>query len=134
MKLATKKGTDPEDRQEYFTQSAAHYTQSAEVYLKDDEYYVMFLKVALEAHWYGQSPLKVTLPICKQIREALPDVNKIWEYSQNANARNQSMKMVSGFEKHSQVLLSQGKVTLESVGELDSSVVCHSFTLRSTWL
>ncbi|KAF5385060.1 hypothetical protein D9615_001095 [Tricholomella constricta] len=102
-----------------YAESAEYYTQGANRFHADDELHVSFLKYAIDAHWLAGTPLKVTLPICKQIREAVPAMKKIWEYASSAQQRDQSIEEVLAFENQFRMLLAEGKVTLEESGNPD---------------
>ncbi|KAF8079125.1 TPR-like protein [Lyophyllum atratum] len=105
-----------EDAANSFATSADYYIQAANSFYKDDEYRVNYLKVALEAYWFGEAPLMITLPLCKEIREATPDMKRIWEHSQAAERLGKWLDIVQAFEKNYRKLLSEGKVTLEESG------------------
>jgi hypothetical protein len=107
---------DKQERQELYEDSAAYWTGAADQFFKDDENYVKFLKLALDAHWCAGSPLKVTLPLCEKIRQAIPDVKKIWEYSEAVEYLGKWVDQVLAFEATCRKLVSEGRVTLEEAG------------------
>ncbi|KAG5653892.1 hypothetical protein H0H81_009484 [Sphagnurus paluster] len=110
---------DPTESIELSALSAVHYTQGAILFHTDDEYHVSFLKYAIDAHWYAGTPLKVTLPLCKKVRDAAPAMRQIWEYSSSATQRDQWIETILGFEDNFRGLLAQGKITLEESGNPD---------------
>ncbi|KAF5385058.1 hypothetical protein D9615_001096 [Tricholomella constricta] len=65
---------------EHMEERAALFAQSAEYYIRAaDQFYTdktKFLKVALEFYWFGKAPFRMTLPLWKRIREAIPDMKK----------------------------------------------------------
>ena len=118
---------DDETSMKHFAEAAEQYITAAELFMKDDENYAYFLKIALEAHWWQNSPLKVTLPLVKRIREALPEINKIWEYSMFSKQLSTTLQQAFVFEKECQKSILKGAMTLDSsarpvdmVGDYDS--------------
>ena len=105
----------------FFIEAAVYYTMAAETFLKDDENYAYFLKVALEAHWWLNSPLSITLPMAKQIREALPEIKKIWEFSPSAT-NSATLRQALDFEAEFQKRISEGTATLETSGRPEDMV------------
>jgi hypothetical protein len=103
-----------ETSMKHFAESALLYTRAAETFLKDDENYGYFLSVALEAHWWLKSPLKITLPLIRRIREALPEIRKIWEYSFSFGRLQERWEMILAFEEECQKGVSDGSLTLDS--------------------
>jgi hypothetical protein len=78
-----------------------------------------FLKIALEAHWWLGSPLRVTMPLCKRIRLSIPKMEKIWKLSQMSKTRDESLSQALNFEVYAARDILEGKLTLDDVGELE---------------
>lgn len=98
-----------------FSKSAQYYIQAAETYPEDDEHRPYFLAVALEALWWGDAPLRVTLPLCRKIRTAMPKPVHIWEFSQNSmKKRNANCEEAVRFLTECEQKLVKGEATLEN--------------------
>ncbi|KNZ76343.1 hypothetical protein J132_10622 [Termitomyces sp. J132] len=106
--------------------SATHYLKGANLYPPDDENRPIFLKVGLEALCFAETPLKITLPLAKQIRQAIPVTKRIWEYSADAPILEGQLKTVLEFEDHYRAEIEAGRMTLDDSGELESFVCCVS--------
>ncbi|CAL1696596.1 unnamed protein product [Somion occarium] len=65
----------------HFLQAATSYSQAAEQFPRDDENYCWYLYASLVNLWRCGTPIKDTLLIMKNIREAIPEMMKIWEHS-----------------------------------------------------
>ncbi|KAG6911301.1 hypothetical protein DXG01_002140 [Tephrocybe rancida] len=108
--------TDYDEGTELYKESAAHYYKGAILFPQDDGKHASFLRVCLEAHWLAESPLKVTLPIAKKIRESIPEMKKIWEYSATKMARDTWIEKVLSFENYFISEIEAGRVSLEESG------------------
>ncbi|KAJ7109814.1 hypothetical protein C8R44DRAFT_263484 [Mycena epipterygia] len=98
-----------------FSKSSQYYVQAAEKYPEDDEHHPYFLAIALEALWWGDAPLRVTLPLCRKIRTAMSKPVQIWEFSQNSmKKRNSNCKDAVRFLIECEQKLAKGEATLES--------------------
>jgi len=93
--------SDENHKQHHFNESAKYYIEAAETFPEDDEEHAYFLKIALEAYWWCMTPLRVTLPLCKRIRLAIPKMLKIWELSQMTSGRDRMLGEALVFEKES---------------------------------
>ncbi|KAH0591282.1 hypothetical protein H2248_001372 [Termitomyces sp. 'cryptogamus'] len=102
--------------------SATHYLKGANLYPPDDENRPIFLKVGLEALCFAETPLKITLPLAKQIRQAIPVTKRIWEYSADAPILEGQLKTVLEFEDHYRAEIEAGRMTLDDSGELESFI------------
>ncbi|KAG6820655.1 hypothetical protein H0H93_013506 [Arthromyces matolae] len=100
-------------------EAALQYLKGANLLPRDDEKHVMYLKVGLEAHWFAKSPLKITLPIAKQIREAIPVMKQIWRGSPDAPGIEKQLKMALDFEEDCTSAVAAGTIDLEGVGVPD---------------
>jgi hypothetical protein len=109
-------------RQVIYAQAAKYYTDAAGSYFEDDEKHAYFLKIALDARWRSGSPLKVTLPLCARIRNAVTEMKKIWEFSADASIVEPQYKVVFAFEKRFRTLLEDGKATLDDVARPEHAV------------
>ncbi|KAJ7687386.1 hypothetical protein B0H17DRAFT_687044 [Mycena rosella] len=98
-----------------FHQSSRYYIQAAGKYPEDDEERPHMLAVALEALWWGAAPLRVTLPLCRKIRAAMPKPVPIWEFSSKSlNKRNANCAEAVRFLDDCERQLADGTATLES--------------------
>ena len=109
----------------FFEEAAVYYTKAAETFLKDDENYAYFLKIALEAYWWLDSPLNITLPMAERIREALPEIKKIWEFSASSTKYNVTLRQALVFEA-----ISEGTVILETIVRPEDMVNTNASLLR----
>jgi len=123
MKLAFQslKSQDEEEAAESFATSADYYIRAAGQFFKD-ECHVNCLKVALEAYWFSGALLMMTLPVCKEIRDAIPDKKRICERSQAAENLGKWLDIVQAFEANYRKLLSEGRVTLQQSGSPEGLV------------
>ncbi|KAG6813249.1 hypothetical protein H0H92_012886 [Tricholoma furcatifolium] len=109
--------TRNDDEYIYLCKEAAdEYVKGAKKYPIDDEHFVLFLKIGLEAHWFARSPLKVTLPIAEQVRLSAPAMKVIWEFSSAASFRDPGITQVLEFQKHFKAEVDAGRLTLEDIG------------------
>ena len=115
----------------FFAEAALYYTKAAETFLKDDENYAYFLKIALEAHWWLNSPLSITLLTAKRIREALPEIKKIWEFSASSTKHEVTLRQALVFEAEFQKRISEGTATLE-ISARPEDMVSECFILTNT--
>ena len=104
-----------EKRQVIYAQAAKYYTDAAGSCFEDDEKHAYFLEIALDAHWWCGSPLKITLPLCARIRSAVTEMKKIWEFSADASLMAPQYKVVLAFETKFRTLLGEYKATLDDV-------------------
>ncbi|KAF8215758.1 hypothetical protein K438DRAFT_1704631 [Mycena galopus ATCC 62051] len=100
-----------EDKTIHLAAAARNYMQSADTYPSDDEFSVFFKSLALDALLHQGTPLRQTLPICKDIRNAIPAVMKIWEFSAMSKRRDVALQEVVDWEGKSQRGLFQGTLT-----------------------
>ncbi|KAJ7292922.1 hypothetical protein C8J57DRAFT_10258 [Mycena rebaudengoi] len=111
----TSGNADSEEASSNFSQSSKYYIQSAEKYPEDDEHRPYFLAVALEAHWWAESPLRVTLPLCRAIRAAMPGPQELWANSQmTMNKQNANCHEALEFLVHAEKQIALGKATLNT--------------------
>ncbi|KAF7307355.1 hypothetical protein MIND_00529500 [Mycena indigotica] len=61
-----------------FLISSRFYIKAADAYPEDEEERPFLLYTAAENMWKAKSPLRVTLPVCRRIRESLADSDVIW--------------------------------------------------------
>jgi len=118
---------DDETSMKYFAEAAEQYTTAAGMFMEDDENYAYFLKIAIEAYWWLNSPLKVTLPMVKHIRERLPGINKIWEYSTFSEELSTTLQQAFVFEKEYRKRILEGAITLDSSARPDDMVSDYDF-------
>ncbi|KAJ7755027.1 hypothetical protein DFH07DRAFT_773572 [Mycena maculata] len=98
-----------------FSHSAQYYQQAAEKFPEDDEHRAYFLAVALQALWWSEASLRITLPLCRKIRVATSKSVRIWEFSQNAlTKRNHNCDEAVRFLADCERKLAAGEATLES--------------------
>ncbi|KAJ7024390.1 hypothetical protein C8F04DRAFT_161168 [Mycena alexandri] len=109
-----KKTKSLEDKKIHLTAAARCYIEAADIYPEDDEFSVWFRSIALDALQQHGTPLRQTLPICKQIRLALPAVHRIWEHSAMSKRRDIALREVLEWERESHKRLFAGKLTLAS--------------------
>ncbi|RDB28672.1 Small glutamine-rich tetratricopeptide repeat-containing protein beta [Hypsizygus marmoreus] len=102
---------DIDSKSENCMKAAKHYMQAASMLPQDEENHAYYLKVALEAFWWSGAPLKVTLPLCAKIREAIPKMKKIWEYSSMAKQRDISLRQALAFETEFRTKVERGEVS-----------------------
>ncbi|KAJ6601431.1 hypothetical protein DFH09DRAFT_563402 [Mycena vulgaris] len=118
-----------------FTRSSQYYIQAAEKYPTDDEHRPHLLAVALEALWWSKAPLRVTLPLCRKIRTAMPKPAQIWEFSQmTLNRRNANCEEAVQFLNVCEQKLATGTVTLESALRPPDLVSLAVLPIRSSSL
>lgn len=115
-----RKGLDAVERKddkaaEEFTQAAKWYSQAGQSYPQDDEKHVFFLAIAMEALWRRGTDLGQLLPLCSAIREGMPEMKRIWEYSPMAEERNRIVQEILDFEDEYRSKLKRGECTLKDV-------------------
>ncbi|KAI8981187.1 hypothetical protein BD414DRAFT_92827 [Trametes punicea] len=79
--LSAKRANDTAEAENMLAAAAKFYKKAAEMYPPDDENFPFYLKIAFEAEYHLGRPLADTLALCKRIRDSLPGVRKIWEFS-----------------------------------------------------
>ncbi|KAJ7193970.1 hypothetical protein GGX14DRAFT_477098 [Mycena pura] len=104
----------PEDEKIHLAAAAKNYMEAAEEYPPDDEFSVFFRSIALDSLLKHGTPLRQTLPVCKQIRSAIPAMLKIWEFSAMSERRDVALLEVIDWERKSQKGLFEGTLTLAS--------------------
>ncbi|KAJ7150318.1 hypothetical protein C8R46DRAFT_963589, partial [Mycena filopes] len=82
------KSLEDDDKKMHLTAAARCYMEAADTYPPDDEFSVFFRSIALNALQQHGTPLRQTLPVCEQIRLALPAAHSIWEHSAMAKRRD----------------------------------------------
>jgi stress-induced-phosphoprotein 1 len=115
---------DTAKRRVLYAQAAKYYTDAAGSYFEDDEKHAYFLKIALDAHWWSGSPLKITLPLCARIRTAITEMKKIWEFSADASLMEPQYRVVLAFETNFRRQLSEYKATWDDVARPEYAVSC----------
>lgn len=82
---------------------------------------VVYLASALSAVFRCKAPLKVTLPMVKELRQGVPKMNKIWEASTLAlSGRDDSFQPYFFFEEDALKLLADGTATEETCASPDT--------------
>ncbi|KAK7063882.1 TPR-region domain-containing protein [Favolaschia claudopus] len=100
-----------EDREIHLTAAARNYMEASNTFPADDEFNVLFKSIALDILREQGTPLRQTLPICKQIRKAIPAVLKIWECSAMSKRRDTGIQEVIEWEYKCQQGLLAGTLT-----------------------
>ena len=72
-----------------------------------------FLIVALQNYWHCAAPLKVTMPILKQVRLAIPLVRRVWSYAIGPE-KERTYKFNLEIEKQFQEALDGGMLDLNA--------------------
>ncbi|KAJ7150348.1 hypothetical protein C8R46DRAFT_1198415 [Mycena filopes] len=97
-----------------FLKSAEYYIKAAQAHPIDDEQHPFFFAVAVECFWWAGAALHDILPVCRQIRAAMPEAAKIWEYSQMAkNNRNYNCYEAISFLEDCEEKIEEGTLTSE---------------------
>jgi hypothetical protein len=125
--------SDENHKQHHFNESAKYYIEAAETFPEDDEEHAYFLKIALEAYWWCMTPLRVTLPLCKRIRLAIPKMLKIWELSQMTSGRDRMLGEALVFEKESKKSILEGQMTLDTPARPPSMVSLYLMHFEDSW-
>ncbi|KAI0323069.1 hypothetical protein OF83DRAFT_1048116 [Amylostereum chailletii] len=107
--------TDENEMNIQFEKAARMYVAAAEGFPVDDEKHAYFLAVAIDAFWHRGTPLEELLPLCKRIRDAIPEMKKIWEYSQMAHGRDAMLKQALDFEDEYRGKLDRGECKLQDI-------------------
>ncbi|KDQ56989.1 hypothetical protein JAAARDRAFT_194178 [Jaapia argillacea MUCL 33604] len=105
-------------RHEHYVKSAEYYVQAGSSLPEDDEDHAWFLNCALQKFWLCGAPLRVTLPIMKRIRLAIPKMKRIWENSPPFAKREPSYQQTMRVEKDALEGIEEGKYTLTDVMNL----------------
>ncbi|KAJ7361328.1 hypothetical protein DFH08DRAFT_768216 [Mycena albidolilacea] len=100
-----------EDKKIHLAAAARNYMEAANTYPSDDEFSVFFRSIALDALLQEGTPLRLTLPVCKQIRKAIPAVLKIWEFSAMSRRRDVALEEVLDWQWKSERGLFAGTLT-----------------------
>ena len=69
----------------------------------------------MEALWRRGIDLGQLLPLCSAIREGMPEMKRIWEYSPMAEERNRIVQEILDFEDEYRSKLKRGECTLKDV-------------------
>ncbi|RDB29131.1 Small glutamine-rich tetratricopeptide repeat-containing protein beta [Hypsizygus marmoreus] len=120
MQLATA-SEDMDYKNEHWVEAADYYIQAANLLPQDEEYHAYYLKVALEAFWWSLAPLRVTLPLCARIRDAIPKMKQVWEYSQMAKERDWSLGQALVFEAEFKAKVETGEISSMSSARLEAT-------------
>ncbi|OBZ79655.1 Small glutamine-rich tetratricopeptide repeat-containing protein beta [Grifola frondosa] len=112
-----KDGEEDEVIRDHFVKAAASYVDAATTYPPDDENHVWFLHCALQAMYSCGAPVTVFLSTVKRLRLAIPDMNKIWEFSVNSpmHLHENAIQRDLELEKVIQEKLEKGEYTLDSI-------------------
>ncbi|KAH8086615.1 hypothetical protein BXZ70DRAFT_956205 [Cristinia sonorae] len=98
----------------HYKQAAEAYQASADCYPKDDENRVWFLNCALQNYFLAGTPLRITLPLMERIREELPDVLRIWEFSSLIQATRKTYQKTQSLEEKYRKGLKKKQFTMDS--------------------
>lgn len=78
--------------------------------------YKDFLAIAVEANRHAGAPLRVTLPLCKRVREGFEKAMYIWE-AHLKDRRSESLDQCLEFEDEWTRRVEMGEVTLDHITE-----------------
>ncbi|KAF7307345.1 TPR-REGION domain-containing protein [Mycena indigotica] len=117
------------DAMKEFDQSARLYIKSAETYPPDDESSLYMLCIALEARLRGHAPLRLTVPLARRVRDAVPKVMKIWEATINSSEQTKAKyEEAAEFLKQCERQIAKGSWKLD-----DCLGLAHYDVHPSTW-
>ncbi|KAF7303063.1 hypothetical protein MKEN_01269800 [Mycena kentingensis (nom. inval.)] len=93
------------------------YIKAAEAYPEDEEERPLLLFAATELLWWSKTPLRLTLPLCRRIADALPKIEPIWggpmaKLRPTADRVNKCEKAVA-FLRDCEKRIEQGKLSLD---------------------
>jgi len=81
----------------------------------DEEHRYWYLACGIQAAFRHGAPLKVTLPLVKELRVGIPKMKALWEFSSLAlGGRDMAFKGLLEFEEDAREGIRTGKVTMES--------------------
>ncbi|EAU92339.1 hypothetical protein CC1G_00558 [Coprinopsis cinerea okayama7 len=107
------------ERIDHNRQAADHYQEAADLYSLDDENHPYFLCTALDCLNKVNAPLNEIVPLCKDIRDAIPQALAIWQVSSAAAALPLIKKEITEFEFKVIMGLVKGELTMDSVVKMD---------------
>ncbi|KAI0067197.1 hypothetical protein BV25DRAFT_1071690 [Artomyces pyxidatus] len=106
--------TDLERLRADFREAHKYYMQAAELYPTDDEQHIWYVKVALDALLAAGTPLRECMPLLKRIRENVPVVKEMWEFSAlAADGLFRQLQTLLYFEEDVQKAIDEGQYTLD---------------------
>ncbi|TFY70073.1 hypothetical protein EVJ58_g51 [Rhodofomes roseus] len=90
------------------------YREAAMLFPKDDESRAWFIVIAFQSLQQARSTFKVALHVMEELRLALPETHKIWEFSQIAvRGKDKACKDILQLEQKMRKDLGDGRITLE---------------------
>ncbi|KAF7302651.1 TPR-REGION domain-containing protein [Mycena chlorophos] len=96
-----------------FSASYKLYVEAAEAYPPDDESRPYLLAIALEALFRGHAPIRLTLPLARRVRDAIPQAKEIWEASMKSKQTTAKYDEASQFIAECERQLAKGAWTLD---------------------
>ncbi|KAF6748418.1 hypothetical protein DFP72DRAFT_916673 [Ephemerocybe angulata] len=106
--------SDPEKTKNFLV-AAEYYLSATQGFPEDDEQYITYLRKHLDCLFAAKKPLKDTLPICKCIQKAIPQVLEIWGLLPGLGPRlRNDLQEVMDFERENTEKIAAGKLTMDS--------------------
>ncbi|KAF9524086.1 hypothetical protein CPB83DRAFT_839228 [Crepidotus variabilis] len=98
-----------------FNQAAKYYTQAGTTLPEDEETAHLYLRAAIEAHWFNNDPPVVYMPLAIKIMDSRSQMLEIWEHSAMSDARDSALSQVIAFALHLTEVLEKGTHSKNSV-------------------
>ncbi|KAJ7070652.1 hypothetical protein C8F01DRAFT_1362514 [Mycena amicta] len=102
------------DKKEFST-AARFYMRAAEAYPEDEEERPFLLYSAAEMLWQSKSPLRLTLPVCRRIRDSMATADTIWGGTRGGAASNraENCQKAIGFLLDCERKIAEGTLSLD---------------------
>ncbi|KAI0793345.1 hypothetical protein C8Q75DRAFT_804170 [Abortiporus biennis] len=112
-RIAASKKEEEEIVIDYFNKAAQGYLEAASFYPQDDEQHVWYLNCALDHLYVVGTTIADLLPVMERIRLAIPEMKKIWEFSQMSQNRDKALQKTLWVEEDIREGLLNGKFTMD---------------------
>lgn len=95
-----------------------YYDSAVRCYPEDEPYHADYLRKYLECLCHMDRPLKETLPVCKRIREVIPQVLEVFATAPFDTHLRRSLSEVEQFEARAKQDIMMGRLTLDDVQKI----------------
>ncbi|KAI0094489.1 hypothetical protein BDY19DRAFT_912986 [Irpex rosettiformis] len=118
------KATDPERASEYLAQAKRHYMVAYNILPKDEEFRLLYIKVAIEAAWHRGDTLSECLAMVELMTADRPAVSKIWNYSVFKKNLDVHMAQIGNFQEQACMGIIEGDFSVHSPATLINLYEC----------
>ncbi|KAF9524087.1 hypothetical protein CPB83DRAFT_641428 [Crepidotus variabilis] len=106
---------DAENASLEFDQAAKYYAEAGTILPGDEEKALIYLRSAVEAHWYNNHSARVYMPLVLKIMNSEEAMLEIWENSPISESRDASLLQVLEFGVLLTDTLQAGKYTKDDI-------------------